>query len=178
MEAAGAVLEEPEGDEAELRGEGFARLPDDLVDGVVFADGVHHLADEEGEAAGLVLVESVDDGNVIVELVEGAGVSLGLGGLFALEGLALELGDGFLAFAYDVAEDVVPFFHLIPREGGVADEAEEEVIEIDGKKLGGEAAEGVEAGTEGELDDVRGDQGLGLGRAFGGTMWGCVQVQV
>jgi hypothetical protein len=111
------------------------------------------------------LVEGVDDGHVIVEVVEGLRVGLGFGGLVALEGFALVFGEGFFALAGDVAEDVVAFFELVPDEGGVGYEAEEEVIEIDCEELGAETAQGVETGSERELDYVGADLRFGFGRA-------------
>ncbi len=60
---------------------GGNRLPDDFVDGVAFADGVHHLADEERQAAGFVFLQRVGGGEMIVEIFERLFLLLGGGGI-------------------------------------------------------------------------------------------------
>ena len=61
-----AILEKPKRYEPQLRRKDITAvaqrtgLPDNFMDRVIFPDGIHHLADEEGHAAGLVLIEGVD----------------------------------------------------------------------------------------------------------------------
>ena len=74
-------FEEPQRRVAEGRGERAALtgFPDDLVHAVAFADGVGHLADEQGKSAGLVLAHGVGRGAVAVEIFKCRPVPLGFG---------------------------------------------------------------------------------------------------
>lgn len=132
-EFAGGVFEEPEGDEAEGGGEEFfiggVWLVGDFVDGVFFCDGVEHLFDEEGEAAGEVVVAGVGGGEVVVEVLEGEFVLEGLWGVVEGEDFPFEAGDGFFAFGDDALEDVVAAFDGVPGEGGRGEVALVEGVE-------------------------------------------------
>ena len=69
---AARALEPPDGAEDEFGGEiaGGIRLPDDFVDGVALADGVHHLANEQRKAALFIGFERGGDRDVIVKIFE------------------------------------------------------------------------------------------------------------
>lgn len=99
------------------------------MDGVFFGDGVEHLFDEEGEAAGLVRVAGVGGGEVVVEVEEGVFVVEGGGGVVEGEDFPFEAGDGFFAFGDDALEDVVAAFNGVPCEGGRGEVALVEGVE-------------------------------------------------
>ena len=100
------------------------RLPDDFVDGVAFADGIHHLADEQREAAGFVFLQGVGGGEMIVEIFERLLLLLRGGGIIEGENFPAVAGDGFFALGRDGLELVIAAFHGVPGQGGVAEKAE------------------------------------------------------
>ena len=108
-------------------------FPDDFVDGVFFADGIHHLADEKFEAAAFVGVDGVGDDDLIVEVFEDF---LLLEGLFVSicafwgEGDDFEsvAGDVFLALAGDGFDEIVAVLNNFPHERGIADIAAVEFV--------------------------------------------------
>ena len=109
------------------------RFPDDFVHGVFLADGVHHLADEEFEAAAFVGVDGVGDDDLVVEIFEDF---LLFEGLFVAVGAFLGEGDDFksvagdvlFAFAGDRFDQVIAILDDFPHESGVAEEAAIEFV--------------------------------------------------
>jgi len=99
------------------------------VDGVFFAYGIEHLFDEEGEAAGLVIIASVGRGEVIVKALKGLFVAEGFRGVVESEDFPGEAGDGFLALGGNALNDVVTALDGIPRQGRLSEAAGVEGIE-------------------------------------------------
>lgn len=146
VEAAGSVLEIPEGDEAEVGGElcvgeGY---PGDLVDGIGLADGVHHLTGEEGEASGEVVVEGMGGGGVLEEGADGLGMALSGGGVVMGGDFEAVAGGIGFAFGDDGFEEVIAVFDGFPEACGGGEVTVAKGIEGAGEGLRGEGANGVE----------------------------------
>jgi hypothetical protein len=107
------------------------------------------LFDEEGEAAGLVGVDGVGGGEVIVEIEKGLFMGEGFWGVIEGKDFPGEAGDGFFTFSGDALEDVITAFNGIPGEGGLGELAGVEGIEDAGEGLRGEGAYGIYTGSVG-----------------------------
>jgi hypothetical protein len=119
-EAAFDVFGKTQWNKSEFSGEAVGRgFPNDFVDGVFFADGVHHLADEEFEAAAFVGVDDVGDDDLIVEVLEGGflfqGAFVAVAAFF-WKGDDLEAisRDVLFAFPGDGFDEIVAIFNDFP----------------------------------------------------------------
>jgi hypothetical protein len=98
------------------------QAPDDFVDGVAFADGIHHLADEQFEPATFVAIQSIGASQVRIEIFEGGFVAEGLGLRFAGEvwknnHFPTVPRDGLLAFRRHGLDGVIALLDGFPGEG-------------------------------------------------------------
>ena len=74
-------------------GTGDDGFPEDFVDGVAFADGIHHLIDEELETAAFVGSQRMGAGKVAIKVVEGVALLAGFLGAIFDENLPAVAGD-------------------------------------------------------------------------------------
>lgn len=146
----------------------FLLFPDDFVDGVFFADGVHHLSNEEFEAAAFIGIDGVGDDDLIVEVFEGGflfeGAVVAVRAFFG-EGDNLEsvAGDVLFAFGGDSFDQVVSILDDFPHERRIADVAATEFV----VGVGGDAFGGIEA-----LAD-RQNNAIGAQQIFKRSFIGC-----
>ncbi len=162
-QCAGAVFKEPQRDEAEARAE--RRLgagpgaPDDFVDGVTLADGVHHLADEQAHAAAFVLVDCAHGFDVLVEVFERSFVTQSLRRVVLGNDVPAEASGRLLAFGGDGFDDVVALLDDFPQAGGLGERSGVKRVELPGEALGREIADGIERRAPGATQAVRMDGG-------------------
>ena len=103
------------------------------MDGVAFADGIHHLIDEELETAAFVGSQRMGAGEVAVEIVERVALRAGFVGTVFEQDLPSVAGDRFLAFGDDVLEHVIALLHGIGGEGELGEVAVLESIDLRGE---------------------------------------------
>ena len=100
------------------------------MDGVAFADGIHHLIDEKLEAAAFVGSQRMGAGEVAIEVVERITLLAGVVGAIFDEDFPAVAGDGFFAFGDDVLEHVIALLHGLGGEGELGEVAVLEGIDL------------------------------------------------
>ena len=113
------------------------------MDGVAFADGIHHLIDEELETAAFVGSQRMGAGEVAIEVVERVALKAGFVGTIFDQDFPAVAGDRFFAFGDDVLEHVIAVLHGLGGEGELGEVAVLESIDLGGEAVEGEAADGI-----------------------------------
>ena len=113
------------------------------MDGVAFADGIHHLIDEKLEAAAFVGSQRMGAGEIAVEVVEGVTLLAGFVGAIFDEDLPAVAGDGFFAFGDDILEHVIAVLHRFGGEGEFGEVAVLVGVDLRRQAVEGEGADGI-----------------------------------
>ena len=117
--------------------------------------GIHHLPDQERQAAALVLVDGIHGHKRVVEIRQSFGVRLGLGGFLVLQNCQLELAHCRGALRNDRLEQMIAPLHRLPGHCGIGQPAEIVVVELGDQRLKGQPTDWIVAHPDRHLHGVR-----------------------
>ena len=113
------------------------------MDGVAFSGGIHHLIDEEREAAGFILAHGVRTGEMTIKVFERGGLLAGFGRFFRDENFPAMACNGLFAFRDDVFQQVIAVFHRIGGASEISEIAGFERFELAIEPVESESANGI-----------------------------------